>query len=214
MSAVSCPCAECIEALRSAFREYAAGRAVNQPRRRLYLETGSVLHALAGANSKYFGTKIYASNPKYGANFFFLLFDAATAKPLAQFDANYLGQIRTGAASGLAVDLLAPPDADSLAVIGSGFQARSQVEAVRSVRPLEADWRLEPSTRKTRSLRGGGRGRSLRDGRTGVTRCGDRGDRNLVEDTGHRDCMGPSGCGGVRRGVERSGPPGTPGRFD
>jgi alanine dehydrogenase len=130
------PMRECIEALRSAFRDYAAGKAINQPRRRLYLDTGSVLHALAGGNSKYFGTKIYSSNPKYGANFFFLLFDAVTAKPLAQFDANHLGQIRTGAATGLAVDLLASPQADILAVIGSGFQARSQIEAVRAVRQL------------------------------------------------------------------------------
>jgi alanine dehydrogenase len=130
------PMRECIEALRSVFREYAAGKAVNQPRRRMYLDTGSVLHALAGGNSKYFGTKIYSSNPKYGANFFFLLFDAVTAKPLAQFDANHLGQIRTGAATGLAVDLLASPQADTLAVIGSGFQARSQIEAVRAVRQV------------------------------------------------------------------------------
>jgi alanine dehydrogenase len=131
------PMRECIEALRSAFREYAAGQAVNQPRRRLYLDTGSVLHALAGANSKYFGTKIYSSNPKHGANFFLLLFDAATARPLAQFDANHLGQIRTGAATGLAVDLLAPSDVGTLAVIGSGFQARTQVEAVRAVRDVK-----------------------------------------------------------------------------
>jgi alanine dehydrogenase len=131
------PMRECIEALRSAFRDYGAGIAVNQPRRRLYLDTGSVLHALAGANQKYFGTKIYSSNPKHGANFFFLLFDAATAKPLAQFDANHLGQIRTGAATGLAVDLLAPSNVDTLAVIGSGFQARTQIEAVRAVRAVK-----------------------------------------------------------------------------
>jgi ornithine cyclodeaminase/alanine dehydrogenase-like protein (mu-crystallin family) len=102
----------------------------------MYLPTGSVLHALAGAFGGYFGTKVYATNVKHGAHFYFLLFDAATAKPLAQFEANYLGQIRTGAASGLAVDLLARPDVSSLAVIGSGFQAESQLAAMRAVRPF------------------------------------------------------------------------------
>ena len=131
------PMAECIEALRTAFREYAAGKAANQPRRRLYLDTGSVLHTLAGANSKYFGTKVYSSNPKFGANFFVLLFDAATAKPLAQFEGNHLGQIRTGAATGLAVDLLASREAATLAIIGAGFQARTQVDAVRAVRNIK-----------------------------------------------------------------------------
>ena len=89
---------------------------------------------MAGAWGKYFGTKIYSSNPKVGANFFFLLFDAETARPLAQVEANYLGQIRTGAASGYATDVLAAKDASTLAIIGSGFQARSQFEAIREVR--------------------------------------------------------------------------------
>src|SRR5690606_16576192 len=84
----------------------------------------------------YFGTKVYSSHPKHGANFTFLLYDAATAAPLAQFEADYLGQIRTGAASGLAASLLAPDRPVKLALIGSGFQARSQLEAIRAVRPV------------------------------------------------------------------------------
>jgi ornithine cyclodeaminase/alanine dehydrogenase-like protein (mu-crystallin family) len=106
-------------------------------RRRLILPTGSTLHSLAGACGKYFGTKIYSANPKVGVNFFFLLFDAETARPLAQFEANYLGQIRTGAASGYATDLLASPGASTLAIIGSGFQARAQFEAIREVRAIK-----------------------------------------------------------------------------
>ena len=132
------PIRDCIEALREAFRAYAAGQAQNQPRRRLRLPTGSVLHSMAGAYAGYFGTKVYATNPRHGAHFFFLLFDADTARPLARFEANHLGQIRTGAATGLAVEVLAPADAASLAVIGSGFQARTQVEAVRAVRPIRS----------------------------------------------------------------------------
>jgi ornithine cyclodeaminase/alanine dehydrogenase-like protein (mu-crystallin family) len=130
------PMHEAVRLMRETFAALRAGTALNQPRRRLVLPTGSVLHSMAGSFGKYFGTKIYSTNPKYGAHFFFLLFDADTARPLAQMEANYLGQIRTGAASGYATDLLAAPDASTLAIIGSGFQARTQVEAIREVRKL------------------------------------------------------------------------------
>ena len=127
---------EAVRLMRETFAALRAGTALNQPRRRLVLPTGSVLHSMAGSFGKYFGTKIYSTNPKYGAHFFFLLFDAKTARPLAQMEANYLGQIRTGAASGYATDVLAAPDASTLAIIGSGFQARTQVDAIREVRKL------------------------------------------------------------------------------
>ncbi len=91
---------------------------------------------MAGSFGRYFGTKFYSTHPKYGAHFFFFLFDAETARPLAQMEANYLGQIRTGAASGYATDVLAAPAAATLAIIGSGFQARTQVDAIREVRNL------------------------------------------------------------------------------
>jgi ornithine cyclodeaminase/alanine dehydrogenase-like protein (mu-crystallin family) len=143
------PMRECIEALRSAFRAYSAGLAQNQPRRRLRLPTGAVLHSLAGACGGYFGTKVYSTHPKHGARFFFLLFDAATARPLAEFEADHLGQIRTGAATGLAVDTLAPADVQTLAMIGSGFQARTQVEAIRAVRSIRSVrvWSRTPEKR-------------------------------------------------------------------
>lgn len=127
---------EAIGVMRETFAALRAGAALNQPRRRLILPTGSVLHSMAGAWGKYFGTKIYSTHPKHGAHFFFLLFDAETARPLARIEANYLGQIRTGAASGYATDILAAPEAATLAIIGSGFQARSQCAAVREVRKL------------------------------------------------------------------------------
>lgn len=131
------PMRECIRLMRDVFNDLRTGAALNQPRRRLNLPTGSTLHSLAGAWGKYFGTKIYSAHPKFGAHFFFLLFDAATGRPLAQFEANYLGQIRTGAASGYATDLLAAPDATKLAIIGSGFQAQSQFDAICAVRPIK-----------------------------------------------------------------------------
>jgi ornithine cyclodeaminase/alanine dehydrogenase-like protein (mu-crystallin family) len=123
--------------MRKTFEALAQGRAQNQPRRRLILETGSVLHSMAGAFGNYFGTKFYSTNPRYGAHFYFVLYDAKTAQPLAMLEANHLGQIRTGAASGYATDLLADPQAETLGIIGSGFQARTQLDAIRAVRPVK-----------------------------------------------------------------------------
>lgn len=130
------PMGDCVRLMRETFQALSNGTALNQPRRRLFLPTGAVLHAMAGASGKYFGTKIYSAHAKHGAYFFFHLFDAETAKPLALLEANFLGQIRTGAASGYATDLLALPGATTLGIIGSGFQARTQIEAILEVRPL------------------------------------------------------------------------------
>jgi len=132
------PMTEAIRMMRLAFEALAAGKAQNQPRRRLVLpETSSVLHSMAGAFGNYFGTKIYSTNPSFGANFLFVLYSARNATPLALMEANHLGQIRTGAASGYATDLLADPNAQTLGVVGSGFQARTQIEAMRAVRPIK-----------------------------------------------------------------------------
>jgi len=130
------PVEAAIGVMRGAFEALASGRAINQPRRRLILDTGATLHSMAGACGQYFGTKFYSTHPQFGAHFYFVLYDAASARPLAWMEANHLGQIRTGAASGYATGLLANPGADTLAVIGSGFQARTQVEAIRAVRPI------------------------------------------------------------------------------
>jgi alanine dehydrogenase len=131
------PITEAIRLMRIAFEALRTGRAQNQPRRRLILESGSVLHTMAGSVGNYFGTKFYSTNPRYGAHFYFFLYDSKTARPLAMMEANYLGQIRTGAASGYATDLLANPEAATLAIIGSGYQARSQLDAIRAVRPIK-----------------------------------------------------------------------------
>src|SRR5438105_8915066 len=133
------PIAKAIELMESVFQRLATGEAINQPRRRLILPSGSVLHYMAGADGAYFGTKIYSTHPKHGAHFLFLLYAAADARPLAILEANSLGQIRTGAASGYATKLLARPDAATLGVIGSGFQARTQVAAMRAVRPIHRE---------------------------------------------------------------------------
>jgi alanine dehydrogenase len=132
------PMGACVDMMRRAFEEMRAGTTRNQPRRRLILPTGSVLHQMAGSWGKYFATKIYSSNRKYGVlQMITLLYDAESGKPLAYMEANNLGMIRTGAASGYATDLLAAPDASVVGLIGSGWQARGQVDAMRAVRPIK-----------------------------------------------------------------------------
>jgi ornithine cyclodeaminase/alanine dehydrogenase-like protein (mu-crystallin family) len=138
-----------IGAVENAFRRLAEKTAINHPRRRLILPTGSVLHYMAAGGTEYFGAKVYSTHPKHGAHFLFLLYRSDDAKPLAIFEANRLGQIRTGAASALATRYMAREDARTLGVIGSGFQARSQLEAMRAVRQLESVrvWSRTPEKR-------------------------------------------------------------------
>jgi ornithine cyclodeaminase/alanine dehydrogenase-like protein (mu-crystallin family) len=130
------PMDKAVELMEGVFHRLASGEAINQPRRRLPVPTGAALHYMAGADGKYFGTKIYSTHPKHEPHFVFLLYRAEDAGLLAFFEANYLGQIRTGAASGYATKILAKPDASTVGIIGSGFQARTQVEAMRAVRDI------------------------------------------------------------------------------
>lgn len=125
-----------IELVEGAFRQLAAGTAVNHPRRRVVLPAGSVLHYMAAGTNDYFGIKVYSANAKSGVHFEFLLYRSEDGVPLATIEANRLGQIRTGAASGVATKFLAREDASVVGVIGSGFQAETQLEAVAAVRCL------------------------------------------------------------------------------
>jgi ornithine cyclodeaminase len=69
-----------------------------------------------------------------------MLADGNTGAPLAILDGVSLTALRTGAASGLATELLARPDAASVGVFGAGVQARTQLEAVCCVRAVRQAW--------------------------------------------------------------------------
>jgi ornithine cyclodeaminase/alanine dehydrogenase-like protein (mu-crystallin family) len=81
------------------------------------------------------GLKAYAT-VRGRAKFVVLLFSAETATLLAVIEADRLGQMRTGAASGVATRHLARPEADRVGCYGTGWQARSQLEAVCAVRKV------------------------------------------------------------------------------
>jgi alanine dehydrogenase len=73
------------------------------------LDNGAWLHYMAAGDNEdgYLATKVYATRPRVGARFAVLLLDAETTELLATIDANALGQIRTGAASGVGASRLA-----------------------------------------------------------------------------------------------------------
>src|SRR5690606_15666482 len=64
------------------------------------------------------------------------LYDAQSAELLALIEADHLGRLRTGAASGVATELMARPDAASVGLFGTGRQARTQLQAVCAVRRI------------------------------------------------------------------------------
>ena len=126
-----------LEAVESAHRDLALGQAQDTPRARTRLPQ-TVLHILQGAlpAQGVLGYKAYTSN-RSGNRFLVHLFDAATGSLLAVIEADYMGMIRTGTASGVAARWLARPDAKVAGVFGAGWQAEGHVRAICAALPLE-----------------------------------------------------------------------------
>lgn len=129
---------ETLEAVEGVFKSQASGDATNQPRRRVRAR-GSVLMTMSGAVDSLgvFGLKSYTV-ARGGARFYVSLFDAVSGELLAYIEADKLGQMRTGAASGVATKYLAKSDAATVGIYGTGWQAQSQLEAVCAVRKIES----------------------------------------------------------------------------
>lgn len=139
-----------IEVVEEAFRQLAAGRAHNVPRQRAR-GTGIILHSMSAA-ADYLGVvgwKQYTTTGR-GAKFLIGLYDGQSGELVALIEADRLGQLRTGAVTGVAARWLARTDADSLGLIGCGWQAESQLLAVSAVRPLRrvAVYSRDPDRRR------------------------------------------------------------------
>ncbi len=126
-----------LAAVEDSFRRLAGGSGLLHSRQRLHIPGKSYLHymAAADATSGYMGMKIYTSSG-VGLRFLVPLFHVDSGELLALLEADYLGQIRTGAASGVATRLLARPDASKIGIIGTGLQSRTQLEALSLVRTI------------------------------------------------------------------------------
>jgi ornithine cyclodeaminase/alanine dehydrogenase-like protein (mu-crystallin family) len=126
-----------LEAVEENLRKQARGEVVVQPRRRFELPKG-FYHYMAAAD--YAGGFVAEKQYTYVAGkirFLVLLYEMATGDLAAQIEADYMGQCRTGAASGVATKFMARGDARVAAIIGTGGQARTQLEAVAGVRKLD-----------------------------------------------------------------------------
>ncbi|MDX2169556.1 MAG: ornithine cyclodeaminase family protein [Deltaproteobacteria bacterium] len=126
-----------IAAVRRGLAQEARGTAQNMVKTHVRWSDGDTLHAIGAVfgDDGLAGTKTWAHTAG-GATPLLVLFDAASGALRAVIEAFALGQLRTGAVSGVATDILADPAADELALIGSGRQAMAQVAAVRAVRRL------------------------------------------------------------------------------
>jgi ornithine cyclodeaminase/alanine dehydrogenase-like protein (mu-crystallin family) len=129
------PIGEALAAVEGSFRRQAAGEIDNRPRYRVGL-TGGQLAVMSASDLGLgvAGVKTYAAGAG-GARFVVVLFDAVSHELLAVIDADLLGRLRTGAASGVAAMHLAKEGARTLGVIGCGRQAETQVAAIRAALP-------------------------------------------------------------------------------
>src|SRR4029077_17989816 len=128
-----------LEAVEGISRKQASGEVLVHPRRRFELPAGGFFHYMAAADFKagYLAMKQYTF-VRGKIRFLVPLYEIGTGDLVALIEADYMGQLRTGAASGVATTYLARPDARIVAIIGSGGQARTQLEAVAEVRKLDS----------------------------------------------------------------------------
>lgn len=129
--------ADALAAVEDAHRWHASGEAIDTPRARSRTPS-SALHILHGAVLPLgvMGYKSYTTS-REAARFWVHLFDVATGRALAVLEADFLGMMRTGAMGGLAARVLSREASRVAGVFGSGWQARSQIEALCAVRPLD-----------------------------------------------------------------------------
>jgi len=125
-----------LETVAEVLRKMALDEAQNIARARCQTDH-AMLHTMAGSAKTLgiMGYKAYATS-KRGAQFHVGLFDGRTGNLLSLMQADLLGQMRTGAASGVATQFMARPEAQEVGLFGSGKQARTQLLAVCQVRKV------------------------------------------------------------------------------
>lgn len=150
---------ECIEAMRACFRDFGDGRAISLPRVRYTADSGEPgrsyyanVHVGAapgtGLACVRAGSHVIDDsgrdrgrrslrNPEPFNWSVVILYDIRTAEPVAFLQESCMSGIRVGATSAVAIDLIARADARELALLGTGRQARSHLEALRHIRPIE-----------------------------------------------------------------------------
>lgn len=151
-----------LEAVEAVHRDHAMGLAVDKPRDRVRLPQ-TTMHLLGGAVTSLgvLGYKAYTSS-REGTRFLVHLYDALTGRATAVIEADYLGMMRTGAASGVAAKWLARRDSRVAGVFGAGWQAQGQIESLCAVLEIQ---RLKVYARNAERLRAFCEDMSKRTGR-------------------------------------------------
>ncbi len=136
---------DALKLVEESFSSFSKGEAFNMTRQRMRIRKGA-LHMLPGAvpYKGVIGFKAYTSF-RAGLIFKVHLYDAETGSPLAIIDANEIGRLRTGAASGIASKYMSKKDTNTAFIFGGGFQAEAQLEAVHKTTPLK---KVYAATRK------------------------------------------------------------------
>src|SRR5437764_2007279 len=141
-----------LQAVEEALRKLALDEAVNIPRARSQTDH-AMLHVMSGAAKTLgvMGYKAYTTTRK-GAHFHVGLYDGKTGALLALIQADHLGQMRTGAASGVATQYMARHDAQELGLFGTGKQARTQLQAICKVRNIRHVHVYSPNEERRRQF--------------------------------------------------------------
>ena len=137
------PMPKAIDAMRHAYSQLSAGKAIAPPRQHLSTDKGVTLIMPAYLPEKSeFGIKVvsvYDDNPNLNLpriTATVLVLDPVTGAPKAFMEGASLTAIRTGAGGGVAADLLARRDVKTVGLFGAGVQARAQLQAVMAVRDV------------------------------------------------------------------------------
>ena len=127
-----------LEIVEESLRQQGNGELILHPRRRIKMPDNALLHYMAAGDPAhgYMALKLYTV-ARGIARFVVPLFRSTTGEMAALIEADSLGQIRTGAASGVATKYLANSGTQNVGIVGTGYQARTQLEAVAAVRRLE-----------------------------------------------------------------------------
>ncbi len=128
-----------LQAVEEISRKQATGEVLVHPRRRFELPSGAFFHYMAAADftAGFLAMKQYTF-VRGKIRFLVPLYEIASGDLVAMIEADYMGQLRTGAASGVATKYLARRDASVVAIIGTGGQAKTQLEAIAAVRKLSS----------------------------------------------------------------------------
>jgi len=141
-----------LEVVEEISRKQATGEVLVHPRHRFELPSGGFFHYMAAADftAGFLAMKQYTF-VRGKIRFLVPLYEIASGDLVATIEADYMGQLRTGAASGVATKYLARTDASVAAIIGTGGQARTQLEAIAAVRKLKSArvYGRDPERRKS-----------------------------------------------------------------